>query len=268
MQNNISTIIPEAFEDVIKAGPFPIRFPKASALDQDEEWCEVQVEGEWKRIRFHDYHEVYEIPGLYETIFYRTLRCNSPMKVAGLMQETLLELGDSAENLRVLDFGAGNGMAGEAFHTLGTRKVVGLDILEEAKKATIRDRSWVYEDYYACDITQLDAKTEQALYDYYFNTLLIVAALGYGDIPPAAFFKAYDFIKPGGYLALNIKEDFLKGGEKDTFARFINEMSAKDIIQIQSWKRYQHRLSVTGQPLYYVAMTAVKNSEIPESWRN
>lgn len=259
--------IPEQFEDVIKRGPYPIRFPKAEILDQDEEWCEVFVNEEWKRIRFHDYHEVYEIPGLYETIFYRTLRCNSPVKVSNLMYETLQELGENPENLRVLDFGAGNGMAGEAFHVLGSRKIVGLDILEEAKKATFRDRPWVYEGFYSCDITKIDRELEKTFQDYGFNCLLIVAALGYGDIPPSAFFKAYDFIQKGGYLALNIKEDFLKEDSNNTFARFINEMSAQGIIQVQSWKRYQHRLSITGEPLYYVAMTAIKLKEIPSSWR-
>lgn len=268
MKQKVYTIVPEQFEDVIKTGPFPIRFPRAGALDQDEEWCEVLVDDVWKRVRFHDYNEVYEIPGLYETIFYRTLRCNSPVKVAGLLEETLNELGDSAENLRVLDFGAGNGMGGEALHAMGTRKIVGLDILEEAKQASLRDRPWVYEDYYACDITQMETKVEQALIDYHFNCLLVVAALGYGDIPPAAFFKAFDLIQPGGYLALNIKEEFLRGGGKDTFARFVNQMGSHEIVQFQSWKRYQHRLSVTGAPLYYVMLTAKKLKEIPEDWRD
>ncbi|MGH3822900.1 MAG: methyltransferase, partial [Pseudonocardiaceae bacterium] len=47
-------------------------------LAQDEEWCEVVVEGERRRIRFHDYHEIYSIPGLYERLFYDTLGCESP----------------------------------------------------------------------------------------------------------------------------------------------------------------------------------------------
>lgn len=44
-----------------------IRFPDVddanSKIDQDEEWCEVVVDGERRRIRFHDYSEVFKIPG-------------------------------------------------------------------------------------------------------------------------------------------------------------------------------------------------------------
>lgn len=267
MSTSPLTIIPQEFEDVIRKGPFPIRFPKASSLDQDEEWCEVKVDDEWRPVRFHDYHEVYAIPGLYETIFYRTLRCNSPVRVANALNETLLELGESPEDLRVLDFGAGNGMAGEALHALGTRKIVGFDILKEAEEAAKRDRPWVYEDYVAADINQMPKEVEQKLRDYHFNTLLIVAALGYGDIPPTAFFNAYDLIAENGNLALNIKEDFLTDTASQSFARYINDMCAQKLIQIQSWKRYQHRLSVTGKPLFYVALTAKKLGEIPDSWR-
>ena len=51
---------------------FEIRFParNGAAVDQDEEWCEVRLAAGWRRIRFHDYHAVYSIPGLYEQLFY------------------------------------------------------------------------------------------------------------------------------------------------------------------------------------------------------
>lgn len=267
MTQNSATIIPEEFEDVIRSGPFPMRFPRVTQIDQDEEWCEVKVEGVWRRIRFHDYSDVYEIPGLYETIFYRTLRCNSPLRVANALSETLLELGESSEDLRVLDFGAGNGMAGEALHSLGTRKIIGFDILEKAKMAAIRDRPWVYEDYFAADITSLDAGLEAKLREYHFNTLFIVAALGYGDIPPKAFFRAFDFIEVGGNIAINIKEDFLTDTNSQSFARHINDLVAHKVIQVQSWKRYRHRLSISGKPLFYVALIAKKVAEIPRAWR-
>ena len=49
-----------------------VRFPRVDGAvpDQNEEWCDVIVDGELRRIRFHDYGEIYDIPGLYEVIFY------------------------------------------------------------------------------------------------------------------------------------------------------------------------------------------------------
>ncbi len=42
-----------------------IRFPDAvDGVDQDEEWCEIVVNGEKRQIRFHDYADVFGIPGL------------------------------------------------------------------------------------------------------------------------------------------------------------------------------------------------------------
>ena len=53
-----------------------IRFPTGSGteLSQDEEWCEVLLDGEWRRIRFHDYGDIYAVEGLYEHLFYVRLR--------------------------------------------------------------------------------------------------------------------------------------------------------------------------------------------------
>ena len=40
-----------------------IRFPSSSdvELSQDEEWCEVLLDDDWTRIRFHDYGEIYKV---------------------------------------------------------------------------------------------------------------------------------------------------------------------------------------------------------------
>ena len=133
----------EKIQEIIKNGPYKIRFPKSENLEQDEEWCEVQINDNWQKIRFHDYHHVYKVPGLYETIFYRTLMCNSPHQVASILADVLIELHMTPSQLRVLDFGAGNGMAGEALQRVGVRKIVGVDIIDRAEKATMRDRPGV-----------------------------------------------------------------------------------------------------------------------------
>lgn len=255
------------FEEVIENGPFRIRFPRQSELEQDEEWCEVEVDGTWRRIRFHDYQDVYRIPGLYETIFYRTLRCNSPKTVVELLRGTLLEHNYPPEELRVLDVGAGNGMVGEELQTLGTRNIVGVDIIPEAKEAAERDRPWVYNEYVIADMANLTGEQRAWLEGADFNALTTVAALGFGDIPIRAFYNAYNLIESGGWAAFNIKEDFLKPGQSEPsgFAALMQRMTQDGCIQIELYKRYCHRLNIAAEPLYYIAVVAQKQYDIPAS---
>lgn len=259
----MNTTMDPIFEEVIQGGPFPIRFPQKRNLDQDEEWCQVKIDDQWQQVRFHNYNQVFTIPGLYETIFYRTLRCNSPNKVIGLLEDTLNEHSISTEDLCVLDVGAGNGMVGEVLQTLGTRKIVGVDIIPEAKEAAERDRSWVYNDYYVADLTALPPEIEKRLQEWEFNAITVVAALGYGDIPPEAFYTAFNLIQNGGWIAINIKEDFLRDEEMSGFSGLMNRLTKKNIIQMESYKRYCHRLNISGEPLYYIAAVAQKIKDIP-----
>lgn len=256
----------EPFEAVIESGPFPIRFPRRGALDQDEEWCEVEVEGAWRRIRFHDYDQVYVIPGLYETIFYRTLRCNSPTYVGELLRDTLLEQGLDPAHLRVLDLGAGNGMMGEVLQNLGSREVVGVDLIPQARDAAGRDRPWVYNDYVVGDMAALDAGQKGRLENADFNALTTVAALGFGDIPPQAFRTAFNLVADQGWVAFNIKENFLRHGDDSGFARMVQRMLREDVLMMWAYKRYCHRLSVRGEPLYYIAAVAQKLRDIPSGF--
>lgn len=84
-----------------------VRFPSDDddepAASQDTEWCEVVADGETHRIRFHDYHEIYDIPGLYERIFHDHLKCRSPEVVIGLLQEQLEAAGADPSGLTALD---------------------------------------------------------------------------------------------------------------------------------------------------------------------
>ena len=243
-----------------------VRFPDpAETLDQDEEWCELhEPDGSWRRIRFHDYHEVYNVPGLYEALFYRTLRCNSPQVIAGLLSEVMADHGSPIDRLRVLDVGAGNGMVGEQLFSAGVADAVGVDIIPEAEQAARRDRPYVYSDYLVCDLTDLAEDQERQLRSHGFNALTTVAALWFGDIPPAAFLKALQMTDTPAWLAFNIKEDFLYESHAGDFSGLIETLRARKIIRIETYKRYQHRLSTGGEPLYYVAVVAQKLTDIPD----
>ena len=135
--------------------PLEITFPTDASVAQDEEWCEVGLNGERRRIRFHDYHEVYSVPGLYEQLFYEELECRSPQTICDLLGEALRAVDADPADLVVFDIGAGNGMVGEELARLGVGSVVGVDIIEKAAEATERDRPGVYDDYYVLDLTRI-----------------------------------------------------------------------------------------------------------------
>ena len=242
-----------------------IRFPDTSQiLDQDEEWCEVRQGGRWRRFRFHDYDQLYRVPGLYEAIFYRRLKCCSPSRVVGLLDDVLSDEDVSAEELTGLDIGAGNGMVGQELRGLGLNSVIGLDIIPEAAEATERDRPDVYEDYLVADLTDLDETEEERLRQSEPNCLTSVAALGYGDIPPEAFITALDLLDTPGWLAFNIKEDFIRERDTTGFCRLVRQLARDEVIQMQAYRRYRHRYTIDGRSLHYVAMVATKRRDVPD----
>jgi SAM-dependent methyltransferase len=246
---------------------YEIRIPRAgdARFDQDEEWCEVLIEGQPRRIRFHDYDEIYSIPGLYERLFYELLECDSPRAVMALLGKELRSRGRQASTLRVLEVGAGNGMVGAELDELGVSTIVGVDIIEEAAMAAERDRPGVYDDYLVLDLTAIPPDTRRDLGGRGFNCLVTVAALGFGDIPPDAFANAYNLVEPGGLVAFNIKEDFLTDGDGSGFSRLIREGLADGSLHMTRERRYRHRLSISGEPLHYVAMIAEKRADLPLS---
>lgn len=236
----------------------------SNEVTQDREWCYVVVEGKQRRIRFHDYHEIYRIPGLYEKLFYERLGCCSPSRVVQLLEEMLIDFDEDPRGLKVLDLGAGNGVVGDELHAREVRRIVGIDLLREAKEAAVRDRPEVYHNYFAVDLTDLPKEVENYLRGQRFNCLVSVAALGFDDVPPAAFIKALDLVEMQSWIALTIKEDFLHERDESGFAALIRQLSRDEIIQIQAYRRFRHRFSMTGEPLFYVAMMARKLTEVPD----
>ncbi len=240
---------------------FDLTFPRTHAdTDQDAESCEVTVDGSRRTIRFHDYDVIYQVPGLYEHLFYDVLDCKSPEVVVGLLAEQLAAGDHDLAELVVLDLGAGNGMVGERLAAIGCGTVVGCDILEEAAEATERDRPDSYDDYVVCDLTAPRPEAAQALGRHRFGVMTTVAALGFGDVPPEAFSYAFDLLVDDGWLAFCIKEDFLDDDEPSGFSSLVQQLIADGALEVFAERKYRHRLSAHGEPLHYVAMIAVKRS--------
>lgn len=248
---------------------FSVQLPgtQEAALDQDAEWCIVRQAGTKRRIRFHDYHEIYALPGLYERLFYDELKCTSPTVVREQVARAVEKRGDDPTTLKVLDVGAGNGMVGEELATLKVDTLVGVDIIQEAADATERDRPGIYDSYRVVDLTDLPTDDDRYFRAASFNALTTVAALGFGDIPPNAFAQAYNYIDTGGLVAFTIKEDFVTDRDPTGFNLLIQRMLDEGIVtRIVPEERYRHRLSVSGTPLYYLVFVVEKLADIPADW--
>jgi predicted TPR repeat methyltransferase len=232
-------------------------------LDQDEVTFYLHEGEERHELRFHDYSDIYNRPGLYEQIFYERLRCQSPAKVASILHSAVQQSGEQATTLRVLDFGAGNGIMGEELRRIGVARLLGADIIPEAAEACMRDRPALYDDYYVADFTDLGPDTSESLRAWDLNCLSTVAALGFGDIPAAAFMTAFNVIRPEGWVAFNIKQTFLENRETTEFSKMIRQLIFTDYLEIHHLERYRHRLSIDGEPLFYYAIAGKKTADVP-----
>lgn len=240
-------------------------------LSQDEEWFEFVSMGNKERIRIHDYPRVYGIPGAYEELVYNKLKCCSPSYVVNLLEGVVDEYGEKIEDMRVLDLGSGNGMVGDELASRGIRTILGIDLIPEAKDAALRDRPGIYSDYIVADLTDLSPNYETTIREAKLDCITVVAALGFG-MPPYAFLKALGLIETPSWLGLSINENFLKYDETSGFNKLIRFLSREEYIGIYAYRRYKHRLSVSGEPIYYVAIAARKIRSIPnqlfKKWKN
>ncbi len=245
-----------------------MQFPRISArnLEQDESFFYLVESGKKRRIRFHDYDEIYKIPGLYEQLFYERLKCQSPDKVAEILKSAVSQSEDNFTELRVLDLGAGNGMMGELLKKHGVSRLVGVDIIPEARDATERDRPGLYDAYYVEDFCALDDEQQEEIASWSFDCMTSVAALGFGDIPTKAFVEGFNIIKSQGWVAFNIKETFLDSSDTSGFSKTIRELIFSEYLDLYHLVRYRHRLSIEGAPLFYFAIAGRKNGDLTEEF--
>lgn len=222
----------------------------------------VGEDGNREKIMFHDYARIYSSPGLYEQIFYDRLRCKSPTVVTDLLHKATQSYQEMFTELRILDLGAGNGLVGEALKRYGVARLVGIDIIPEAKEATFRDRPGMYDEYYVEDFTKIDEKTMGELNDWSFDCLTSVAALGFGDIPAEAFIQAVNLVRKDGWVAFNIKDSFLRSSDESGFSNLVRKLILSDLFEVHFIERYKHRLSMEGVPLFYFAIVGKKKQHI------
>jgi len=237
--------------------PHDISLPptRPQTLGQDEAFFILREDGHERRIRFHDYDEIYRRPGLYEQLFYQRLMCSSPTVAREAFLKVLTANDADIHRLRVLDLGAGNGMVGEL---LEAARVIGVDISEAARDACERDRPHAYDAYYVADMTQPPRPVMAALEGWRIDCLSCISALGFGDIPVHAFGNAFNLVADDGWVVFNIKDTFLATDDTSGFALLVRHLMHAGVLQVHHLERYRHRLSIDGQPLYYYLLVGRK----------
>jgi SAM-dependent methyltransferase len=245
-----------------------IQFPSRDVreLRQDEVYFYLWSGDVKEKIRLHDYNRIYEVPGLYEQVVYERLKCQSPSTVSDVLQSSVSQSDQRLSELRVLDLGAGNGMVGEELKKQGVSRLVGVDIIPEAQVATERDRPGVYDAFYVMDFCGLTDDERAELNAWSPDCLVSVAALGFGDVPAKAFLEAFNIIGEEGWIAFNIKETFFDRRIDWGFSQLIRELIFSEYLDLYQLRRYRHRLSIEGEPLYYFALGGRKRADVPPSF--
>ena len=138
------------------------------------------------------------MPGLYERVFYDTLGMRSTAEVVRLYGEALAAEGLDPAAQRVVDFGAGNGLGGEALRTLGVGALYGVDLEPMARTAAERDRPGVYDDYRVGDLGAWSEDELGSLRDWAPTAVLALSAVGLGHVPQPVLARALSLLAPGG----------------------------------------------------------------------
>ncbi len=245
-----------------------IQFPAADVreLAQDDVYFYLTDGAEKEKIRLHDYDRIYKSPGLYEQVVYDRLKCQSPTVVVDVLKYVVKQSGMSMSELRVLDVGAGNGIVGEVLKQHDVSRVIGIDIIEEAREAAQRDRPGVYDAYYVMDLCNMSDEQQSDVASWSPDGLVSVAALGFGDIPAAAFLQAFNMVGDGGCVAFNLKETFFDRSDTSGLSHLVREMIFANYLDMYHLQRYRHRLSMEGIPLYYFAIGGRKRANVPDSF--
>ncbi|UJA18808.1 class I SAM-dependent methyltransferase [Thermoleophilia bacterium SCSIO 60948] len=217
-----------------------------------ERWIEFGPPDERRRVGFHDYDAIYSTPGLYERVFGRELGMRSTAEVVRLYGERLNSAGIDPAGERVVDFGAGNGIGGEALRALGVGAIVGIDIEPAARTAAERDRPGVYDEYVVADLGDWSDSDFADLTAHVRPTaLLALSAVGIGHVPAPVMRRAIGVLGAGGHYGFALAPRLLPGsddpvGAESGYPELVEELERSTDLLARS--EYVHRRRADGSP--------------------
>ncbi len=209
-------------------------------------------------VRLHDYPRLYAMPGLYEHVVQEMLGCRSPQVAADGLAHALERLGLGPADVPLLDLGAGTGLVGELVRGLGATTVIGLDALDAARDACLRDRPGVYRDYLVGDLAHPRPGLLERLRAYHPGGLVSAGALGGTHAPAEALVNALALLPAGAPVVFTIDERWTQTDGPGGFRTPIARLLASRQLQLVERSRFQHRRSTAGTPIHYEIFVAAK----------
>ncbi|HTU88094.1 MAG TPA: class I SAM-dependent methyltransferase [Solirubrobacteraceae bacterium] len=207
-------------------------------------------------VHLHDYERIYAVPGLYEHIVQRLLRCRSPQIATGGLAHALDRLRLDPAHVVLLDLGAGTGIVGELAKGLGVATLVGVDALEAARTACRRDRPQIYADYLIGDLAAPAPELLARLRRHRPNALISAGAFGGTHAPPAALLNAVALLPTGAPVVFTIDERWSRTDGPGGFQTVLSRLLTSGSLRMLRRSRFQHRLSTTGTPIHYELVVA------------
>ena len=211
---------------------------------------------EQETIHLHDYPRIYAVPGLYEYIVQERLQCRSPQVAADGLLRVITRLAMEPSSMTVLDVGSGTGLVGELVRDGGVARVVGVDALAEARAACLRDRPGVYADYLVGDLASGSGTLPARLVEYAPGGLISAGAFGGTHAPPSALINALSVLPAGAPVAITIDERWMDGSDPEGFGVAVERLAAQGDLVLLERERFLHRITTTGEPIYYELVLA------------
>lgn len=239
---------------------YEIELESSAGGDQTQESLVVRhADGRTERFRLHEYERVYAVPGLYEEVVQHRLRCASPSRLAELLVGCASEAGLEPGELAVFDLGAGNGVVGEELRARGVGTLVGSDNIAAARDAALRDRPGLYAEYLVGDTDDLP-QVGDLIREHGLNGLVAAGALGLGHISAGSFHRLWSAFPAPAWFAVSVREDLVEPGASD-FGDYLAGFERRgDGGEIVLRERFRHRLTMSGEPLHYMAIVARKDA--------
>jgi predicted TPR repeat methyltransferase len=206
---------------------------------------------EHETVHLHDYPRIYAVPGLYEYVVQERLRCRSPQVAVDGFLRAITRLAMEPSEMTVLDIGSGTGLVGELVRGSGVARVVGVDALADARTACLRDRPGIYTDYLIGDLGSRSGTLPAQLREYALDGLISAGAFGGTHAPPAALITALSVLRAGAPVAVTIDERWMDSSDPGGFGAAVERLVDHGDLVLKERKRFQHRITTTGEPIFY-----------------
>lgn len=204
-------------------------------------------------IRYWDYDTLYSIPRLYEKITVGLLKSTTHVHTPKIFERIFREKGSSS--IKILDYAAGVGLVGEQLRQAfepSPSVLVGMDVSVNAKKATLRDRPKIYDNYLVGDLANPDLDTIRQLKKHNFNCIFCLSAVGTGDAGIDCFREFLNLLPQGGWIVFNVRDE-----PAEDQPAIIDYLKLHTTFHHQ--QSYFHRHSLSGKDIFFQSIVVRKN---------